>query len=116
MIAKVLLLKADYAPSPTMDRRIQGPFQLVLRSQHDKIPVLPAHQYQSQDYQRYSMSKSEDVDQQQDSEVKHVAEEVFSSEKREDIWAIVIVLAIFLLSIAFPAQLHQFFSKTLYLF
>jgi hypothetical protein len=26
------------------------------------------------------------------------------------------VLAIFLLSIAFPAQLHHFFSKSLYLF
>ena len=62
------------------------------------------------------MAKPDDVDKQQGSEVEHVAEEVFSSEKREDIWAILIVLAIFLLSIAFPAQLHHFFSKTLYLF
>ncbi len=62
------------------------------------------------------MAKPDDVDKQQGPEVEHVAEEVFSSEKREDIWAILIVLAIFLLSIAFPAQLHHFFSKTLYLF
>ncbi len=62
------------------------------------------------------MAKPDDVDKQQESEVEHVAEEVFSSEKREDIWAIIIVLAIFLLSITFPAQLHHFFSKSLYLF
>jgi len=62
------------------------------------------------------MANPDDADRQQESEVEHVAEEVFSSEKREDIWAILIVLAIFLLSIAFPAQLHHFFSKTLYLF
>jgi hypothetical protein len=62
------------------------------------------------------MAKPDDVDKQQETEVEHVAEEVFSSEKREDIWAILIVLAIFLLSIAFPAQLHHFFSKSLYLF
>jgi len=62
------------------------------------------------------MANPDDVDKQQETEVEHVADEVFSSEKREDIWAILIVLAIFLLSIAFPAQLHHFFSKTLYLF
>jgi len=62
------------------------------------------------------MAKPDDVGKQQEAEVEHVAEEVFSSEKREDIWAIIIVLVIFLLSIAFPAQLHHFFSKALYLF
>jgi hypothetical protein len=62
------------------------------------------------------MAESDAVDKQQEAEVEHVAEEVFSSEKREDIWAIVIVLVIFLLSLAFPAQLHHFFSKALYLF
>jgi hypothetical protein len=55
-------------------------------------------------------------DKQQKSEVEHVAEEVFSSEKREDIWAIVIATAVFLLSVAFPAQVHHFFNKVLYLF
>lgn len=62
------------------------------------------------------MTRPDDVGKQQEAEVEHVAEEVFSSEKREDIWAIIIVLAIFLLSVAFPAQIHHFFSKTLYLF
>ena len=62
------------------------------------------------------MANPDTDDKQQETEVEHVAEEVFTSEKREDIWAIIIVLVIFLLSIAFPAQLHHFFSKALYLF
>lgn len=55
-------------------------------------------------------------DEPQKTEVEHVAEEVFSSEKREDIWAIIIATGIFLLSVAFPGQVHHFFSKVLYLF
>jgi hypothetical protein len=62
------------------------------------------------------MAKSDDFDKQQISEVEHVAEEVFSSEKREDIWAIVIVAVIFLLSVAFPTQVYHLFTQTLYLF
>jgi hypothetical protein len=62
------------------------------------------------------MAKSDDFDKQQISEVEHVAEEVFSSEKREDIWAIVIVAVIFLLSVAFPTQVYHFFTKALFLF
>lgn len=60
------------------------------------------------------MAKPDYSDKQQKSEVEYTAEEVSSSEKREDIWAIIIVMAIFLLSIAFPAQVHHFFSKILY--
>ena len=62
------------------------------------------------------MAKSDYSDKQQKSEVEYTAEEVFTSEKREDIWAIIIVMAIFLLSVAFPAKVHHFFSKVLYLF
>jgi hypothetical protein len=62
------------------------------------------------------MVKPDAPDKQQKTEVEHVADEVFSSEKREDIWAIIIAAAIFLLSVAFPDQLHYFFSNMLYLF
>ena len=62
------------------------------------------------------MAKPDLSDKQQESELEHVAGEVFSSEKREDIWAILIVMGIFLLSVAFPDQIYDFFSKALYLF
>ena len=45
-----------------------------------------------------------------------VADEVFSSEKREDIWAILIALGIFVVSLIFPEQIHDFFRNGLYLF
>ena len=50
------------------------------------------------------------------STAEHVAQNVFSSEKREDLWALLIVLGLFLLSIAFPEQIHYFFGNLLYLF
>ncbi len=62
------------------------------------------------------MAKPDASDKQQKSEMDHVAEEVFSSEKREDIWAIIIAIGIFLLSVAFPGQVYHFFNKVLYLF
>ncbi len=62
------------------------------------------------------MAKPDASDKQQDSELEHVVGEVFSSEKREDIWAIIIVVGIFLLSLAFPDQIYHFLSKGLYLF
>jgi len=62
------------------------------------------------------MAKTDDFEQQQQSEVEHVAEEVFTSEKREDIWAIVIVAGVFLFCVAFPAQVHHFFTQVLFLF
>ena len=62
------------------------------------------------------MTNADDSDKQQESEMDHVAEEVFSSEKREDIWAIIIAIGIFLLSVAFPGQVYHFFNKVLYLF
>ena len=42
------------------------------------------------------MADPTNFDKQQTSEVEHIAEEVFSSETREDIWAIMIVVVIFL--------------------
>ena len=62
------------------------------------------------------MAKPDAFDKQQQSEVEHVAEEVFSSEKREDIWAITIVVIVFLFSAACPTQVHHFFSQLLFLF
>lgn len=60
------------------------------------------------------MAKPDASDNQQ--VVEHVAEEAMSSEKREDIWALLIAMGILVLSVAFPAQIHQFFSQVLYLF
>ena len=62
------------------------------------------------------MAKTDELDKQQQSEVENVAEEVFSSEKREDIWAITIAVVVFLFSVAFPAQIHHFFTQVLFLF
>ena len=62
------------------------------------------------------MAKPDASDTQQESELEHVVGEVFSSEKREDIWAIIIVIVIFLLSVAFPGQIYHFFNNVLYLF
>ena len=53
---------------------------------------------------------------QQASDVQDVSEKAFSSEKREDIWALIIAMGILPLSVAFPAQVHHFFSSMLYLF
>lgn len=52
----------------------------------------------------------------QTTDVQDVSERAFSSEKREDIWALVIAMGILLMSVAFPAQVHHFFSSMLYLF
>ncbi len=48
--------------------------------------------------------------------VEDVAEEMFSSEKREDTWALIIAFGILLLSVAFPTQIYHFFRNVLYLF
>ena len=53
---------------------------------------------------------------QQKTDVQDVSVEAFSSEKREDIWALIIAMGILLLSVSFPAQIHHFFSSMLYLF
>ena len=62
------------------------------------------------------MADPANLDKQQASEVEHVAEEVFSSETREDIWAIIIVVVIFLFSVVLPEQVYHFFTQTLFLF
>ncbi len=63
-----------------------------------------------------TMAKPDASDNQPLSEEKHVAEEVFSSEKREDIWAIIIAMLTLILSVAFPEQIYNFFKKVLYFF
>jgi len=45
-----------------------------------------------------------------------MAHDVFSSEKREDIWAIAIALILLILCILFPRGMYQLFSTGLYLF
>ncbi len=55
-------------------------------------------------------------DKKQEPELERFAQEVFSSEKREDIWAIIIAVGILVLSFGFPEQIRHFFTQTLYLF
>ena len=62
------------------------------------------------------MAKSEAPDKEQKSELEHMAEDVFSSEKREDIWALIIAVGILIFSFTFPEQIHYFFTQALYLF
>ena len=62
------------------------------------------------------MTESSASDERQGSGKNQVAEKVFSSEKREDIWAIIIALGIFIFSLLFPEQVYNFFRDTLYLF
>ena len=62
------------------------------------------------------MAESGAPHKQQKFDVEDVSEGAFSSEKREDIWALIIAVGILLLSVAFPAQIHHFFSSMLYLF
>ena len=62
------------------------------------------------------MAEPNAPDKHQETLAEHVAHDVFSSEKREDIWALIIAGVIFLVSVAFPAQIHAFFSSVLVLF
>ena len=41
---------------------------------------------------------------------------VLSSEKREDLWAIIIAAAVLVLCCINPEAVHQFFKKSLFLF
>ncbi|MGH8671742.1 MAG: hypothetical protein ACREUA_06865 [Burkholderiales bacterium] len=49
-------------------------------------------------------------------QLERKADEVFSSERREDYWAILIVMAVLVLALFFPEAIYSFFQKTLYLF
>jgi hypothetical protein len=49
-------------------------------------------------------------------EIRKRSEDVFSSEKRKDIWAILLAILIFILSYIAPNAIHHFFKKTLFLF
>ncbi len=62
------------------------------------------------------MTKPDPAEQPQETRLEKAAGETFSSEKREDIWAIIIAVGIFVLAVTFPEQLENFFNKTLYLF
>jgi NTP pyrophosphatase (non-canonical NTP hydrolase) len=64
----------------------------------------------------YAMStSSEEVNEHVD-EVQKRSEEVLSSERREDIWAILLAVIIFLLSVIWPEPIYHFFKKTLFFF
>ena len=52
----------------------------------------------------------------QEAKLDKLAHDVFSSEKREDIWAIVIAMVMLILCILFPKGMYQLFSTGLYLF
>jgi len=62
------------------------------------------------------MANSDTPDTNHDKELMHMAEDVFSSEKREDIWAIILAVAILICSLVFPQQFHDFFANALYFF
>ena len=62
------------------------------------------------------MTKHDASDKEQGSELEHMAEEVFSSENREDIWAISIAMSILILSVVFPDQIYHLFRQARYLF
>ena len=62
------------------------------------------------------MTRPDASDEKQKFGPEHIAEEVFSSEQREDIWALIIALVILILSVAFPEQIYHFFRDVLFLF
>lgn len=62
------------------------------------------------------MPESEAPEKKQISRPEDIAEETLSSEKREDIWALIITMVVLVLSVAFPDQIHNFFRDGLYLF
>jgi hypothetical protein len=62
------------------------------------------------------MAESNGPNSPQQSTATNVARDVFSSEKREDIWALLIAAGIFLVSVVAPEPVHAFFSSVLVLF
>jgi hypothetical protein len=62
------------------------------------------------------MTKPDAPEKKQKSKPEYIAEEIYSSEKREDIWALIIAMGILILSVAFPDQIYYFFRDALYLF
>lgn len=55
------------------------------------------------------MSSTQNID------LEKKSEEVFSSERREDYWAILIAIVTLIMCYFFPDQIYEFFKKTLYL-
>lgn len=62
------------------------------------------------------MAEPNGPDSPQQSTAANVAQNVFSSEKREDIWALLIAAGIFVVSVIAPEPVHAFFSSVLVLF
>ena len=62
------------------------------------------------------MSKPDATDKAKKFKPENLAEDLFSSEQREDIWALLIATAILILSVVFPDQIYNFFRSGLYLF
>lgn len=54
------------------------------------------------------------MDNHQELDLTQKSREVFSSERREDYWAIVIAIVTLILCYFFPDQIHDFFKKTLF--
>jgi hypothetical protein len=48
--------------------------------------------------------------------LRTTSDKVLSSEKREDIWAIILAVAVMLCSMAAPDLVHDLFKKGLFLF
>ena len=62
------------------------------------------------------MPEPEAPEKKQISRPEDIAEKTLSSEKREDIWALIVTMVILGLCVAFPDQIHYLFRDTLYLF
>ena len=62
------------------------------------------------------MPEPEAPEKKQISRSEDIAEKTLSSEKREDIWALIVTMVVLVLCVAFPDQIHYFFRDTLYLF
>jgi hypothetical protein len=50
----------------------------------------------------------------QDLDLQKKAEEVFSSERREDYWAIIVAIMTLILCYFFPDRIYNFFKTSLY--
>ncbi len=61
-------------------------------------------------------NRNNDINDSVDKSLKDTSERVLSSEKREDIWAIIIAGIILLLSAINPDAVYTFFKKTLFMF
>lgn len=59
---------------------------------------------------------SENNGESKDLTLKKTSEKVLSSEKREDVWAIIIAVTVMIISIAAPDFIHDLFKHGLFIF